>query len=165
MTYPRKTNKPRLSKRELFAQNQKAMDSYALIMGKPTVSLGAIPDAPKPRAKKPQEKVVILEKEVQKAIMDMLKVHPKVVFRARFNRGVMQSSYNGKDSFTQFNSQKGFSDIHGMLRGGKSFYLEVKRPSGGVVSPDQKQFLDMIVAGGGIAGVVRSVDDALELLK
>lgn len=165
MTFPRKTNKPRLSMREIMTQNQKAMDSYALVMGKPGVSLGDIPDAPRPRAKKPADKVVVLEKDVQKAIMDMLKRHPKVVFRARFNRGVMQSSYNGKDSFTQFNSQKGFSDIHGMLRGGSAFYFEVKRPSGGVVSPDQKQFLDMIVAGGGIAGVVRSVDEALELLK
>jgi hypothetical protein len=50
MTFGRKP-KPRVSIRETLTQNQKAMDGYAALMGKPTVSLGHIPDAPKPREK------------------------------------------------------------------------------------------------------------------
>lgn len=66
MPYGRKP-KPRLSMRETFTQNQKAMDSYALIMGKPTVSLGEIPDAPKPRAK--PVKITMSEHQIQSAIV------------------------------------------------------------------------------------------------
>lgn len=151
--------------RQTLTDNQKAMDGIARMMGKPTVSLGVIPDAPKPRIKRDQPVVkAVLEKDVQKAVMDMLKLHPKVAFRARFNRGVMRSTYNGKESFTQFNTMPGFSDIHGMLKGGAAFYMEVKKPIGGVISREQASFVAAVKAAGGIAGIVRSVEDALMLL-
>jgi Holliday junction resolvase len=47
---------------------------------------------------------------------------------------------------------------------GRFVALEVKRPSGGVVSPLQKHHIEKIQKAGGIAGVVRSVDDVIELL-
>lgn len=40
--------------------------------------------------------------------------------------------------------------------------IEVKTPTGRV-RPDQKQWLEAVQAAGGIAGVARSVDDAVQL--
>ena len=42
--------------------------------------------------------------------------------------------------------------------------IEVKTPTGRV-SPEQRQWLGAVQAAGGIAGVARSVDDALDLLS
>lgn len=42
--------------------------------------------------------------------------------------------------------------------------LEVKTPTGRV-SPEQRQWLQAVQAAGGIAGVVRSVEEAEELLR
>mgnify|MGYP006273510687 CR=1 FL=1 len=42
--------------------------------------------------------------------------------------------------------------------------LEVKTPTGRV-SPEQRQWLEAVQAAGGVAGVVRSVEEAEELLR
>jgi hypothetical protein len=42
--------------------------------------------------------------------------------------------------------------------------IEVKTPTGRI-RPEQQQWLDAVQAAGGIAGVARSVDDALDLLS
>ena len=47
---------------------------------------------------------------------------------------------------------------------GRFVALEVKRPSGGVVSPLQKHHIEKIQKAGGIAGVVRSLEDVRVLL-
>jgi len=106
---------------------------------------------------------VPLEKEILKACLQALRLHPSVAFVGRFNRGVMQSEYNGVRGWTQFNTVPGFPDIHGMLRGGAAFYIECKRP-GGVTSEKQSNFLATIKACGGIAGVATSVDEALAII-
>jgi Holliday junction resolvase len=48
--------------------------------------------------------------------------------------------------------------------GGRFVALEVKRPKGGVVSPLQKHHIGKIQEAGGIAAVVRSVEDVKETL-
>ena len=47
---------------------------------------------------------------------------------------------------------------------GRVVALEVKRPSGGVVRPLQKHHIEKIQKAGGIAGVVRSLEDAKLLI-
>jgi hypothetical protein len=42
--------------------------------------------------------------------------------------------------------------------------IEVKTPTGRV-RPEQQQWLDAVQAAGGVAGVARSVDDALTIIK
>jgi hypothetical protein len=42
--------------------------------------------------------------------------------------------------------------------------VEVKTPTG-KVSPEQRHFIDVILKNGGFAGVSRSVDDAIRVLK
>lgn len=57
----------------------------------------------------------------------------------------------------------GFSDLFGLVPGGRFFALEVKGPAGRV-SEQQAKFLAAVERNGGLAGVVRSPDDARRLL-
>ena len=57
---------------------------------------------------------------------------------------------------------KGFSDILAILPGGRAVFIEVKTQSG-KLSPEQEKFIAKMQALGAIAGVVRSVSEALTL--
>lgn len=58
----------------------------------------------------------------------------------------------------------GFSDLFGhRAADARAFYLECKKP-GGAIRPEQRQFIEAMRKRGAIAGVVRSVDEARELL-
>lgn len=57
----------------------------------------------------------------------------------------------------------GFSDIFGFTSNQHPFFLEVKTATGRV-SPEQAAFLDAMRKRGAIAGVVRSVADALQMM-
>jgi hypothetical protein len=111
--------------------------------------------------------VVPLEKEIQTASLDALALRRDVVFVGRFNRGqaVATDDY-GKTRYTPFNTVKGFPDIHGLLVGGRAFYIEVKRPPPLYKAPDsdQQKFLDEAQAGGACVGVAYSVEQALAVL-
>jgi hypothetical protein len=58
---------------------------------------------------------------------------------------------------------RGFSDLFGYTSGLRPFFLEVKTATGRV-RPEQKLFIEAMRNRGAIAGVVRSIDDALLLL-
>ncbi len=63
----------------------------------------------------------------------------------------------------------GSSDLIGCLRSSipsraVAVYCECKRPVGGVVTPEQQQFLDRKRRAGAIAFVARSVQDVLDAL-
>lgn len=58
---------------------------------------------------------------------------------------------------------KGFSDLFGVIAGGRAGFIEVKT-QGGRIRPEQEQFLAMMRARGAAAGICRSVDDALKLI-
>lgn len=47
---------------------------------------------------------------------------------------------------------------------GRFLGLEIKRPKGGVVSVDQKKWMQWIQSYGGVAGVATTVEEALELV-
>ena len=60
---------------------------------------------------------------------------------------------------------KGFSDLFGARKkDGKAIFVEVKTEAGRV-RPEQEKFLDRMQSYGFIAGVVRSVEDAKQLIK
>lgn len=58
----------------------------------------------------------------------------------------------------------GSSDIIGITQDGRFLAVEVKTPTGRVTE-DQIRFIDAIRRKGGVAGVARSVEDALLLLS
>lgn len=59
---------------------------------------------------------------------------------------------------------KGGSDIIGIAPDGCFLAIEVKTARGRV-SKEQQTFIDAVNKAGGIAGVARSVEDALELIR
>ena len=145
----------RKSLRDTLIANQAANNFYATMAGKPSApQVIKIPDAPKKRIKSDVPRTDLLEKDIQKQILMLLKRHPKVQWVARFNSGTFVSG----DRYISSNSQSGMSDILGMLKGGRLFAIECKSRTGRI-QPHQQDFLDLINSGGGLAFVARSVED------
>lgn len=152
--------KGRKSFRNVLLDNSKALQFYATMAGKPTLEqFIPIPPEPKKRVKSEIPRKALLEKEIQKQILSFLRKHPKVAWVARFNSG----TFVNDDRYITSNSQKGMSDILGMLKGGRLFAIECKSRTG-KIQPHQQDFLDLISAGGGLAFVARSVEDVLAQL-
>lgn len=124
---------------------------------------------PNQRKRAPRVRLDPLERDVQAAILQLLARHPKVAFAGRFNRGAVRTEHKGKDGnvkrgYYQMNSIPGFSDIHGMLKGGRALYIEVKR-RGEKPTDEQATFLAQVGAHGGfgmVADDAQQVADALE---
>jgi VRR-NUC domain-containing protein len=82
------------------------------------------------------------------------------VFAWRNNQGVIPSP-DGR--YRRFRGLRGVSDIIGVLADGRFLALEVKLP-GGRLTPEQKAFIDAIQSRGGVAGVVRSMDELARVI-
>lgn len=63
----------------------------------------------------------------------------------------------------EFGLCKGSSDLVGWTGNGTFLAIEVKTPTGRV-EPEQQNFIDNARRAGAVAGVCRSVDDALQLI-
>ena len=59
---------------------------------------------------------------------------------------------------------KGFPDLFGFRPDGRIFFIEVKKETG-KVRPEQKIFIENIRKRGALAGVARSVADAMEIVN
>jgi hypothetical protein len=151
----------RKSLRDILLENEKAQQFYkTMYSGMTDVMRGApqqvikMPPAQKTRVKSIEPKTELLEKDIQKQILILLKKHPKIQWVARFNSGTFVDG----DRYIRANSQRGMSDILGMLKGGRLFAIECKSRTGRI-EPHQQEFLDLITRGGGLAFVARSVED------
>lgn len=155
-----KIKRGRKTLRETLLANEKAMGFYAAMAGKPMPDrVIELPKEPKKRIPSTEPRVDLLEKDIQKQILMLLKKHPKIQWVARFNSGTFMDG----DRYIKSNSQDGLSDILGMFKGGRLFAIECKSRTGRVM-PHQQDFLDLISAGGGMAFVARSVEDVLAKL-
>ena len=113
----------------------------------------------KPRSREVRSKpkpFVPKESEIQKSIIQYLLMRGCKIWRQ--NTGGMKQG----DRFIKF-GYRGISDIIGMVPGGRFCAFEVKRP-GGKPTEDQQAFIASVLATGGIAGVVTSIEDAQKLL-
>jgi hypothetical protein len=82
----------------------------------------------------------------------------------RQNSGTFQErNRDGSVRYIRANTARGMSDIMGTLKDGRTLAIEVKSRTGRM-RPGQKEFLASIRDAGGVAGVCRSVDDAVRLL-
>lgn len=83
-----------------------------------------------------------------------------VVFRA--NVGIFRTT-DGRMVATGL--PKGFSDLFGFRKSdGKIFFIEVKNEKGRL-RVDQKHFIETMRDKGAIAGVARSVEEAIQLIE
>lgn len=104
-----------------------------------------------------------LEKDVQKAVLATLKLHPQVAWVERMNTGcVSHVRSNGSKGFTRFGFV-GLSDIIGQLKNGKFLAVEVKRLSG-TATRAQLDFIQIVNNHNGVAFIARSVNDVVAML-
>ena len=137
------THKPdpkrgRLSFRETLQKNQRSLDLYAALAGKPPTPNKLLEALPAPRTRAPSKPSIIpLEKDVQKAIIAGLRVHPMVGLVERVNSGTaVERNADGSERHIDFHhvySVPGRKmravDVHCTLKpSGKRFVIEVKRP-------------------------------------
>jgi hypothetical protein len=152
--------------REIMLANQKSEALYAALSGKPVRKID-IPPEPKKRVKRepaPAEQRQPSEAEILRAVLQLLKRHPKVAMSWRQNSGTFQErNRDGSVRYIRANTQRGMSDIMGTLKDGRTLAIEVKSRTGRM-RPGQEEFLQTIRQAGGVAGVCRSVDDAVRLL-
>lgn len=99
-----------------------------------------------------------LEKHVLKAALKALSLDPRVAFVQRQQSGVFHEGLR-----TIRVGAVGVLDIQGMLKGGRYFELECKRPGN---KPDlrQAQRIAFIIQHGGVSGYFTSAAEALALL-
>jgi hypothetical protein len=100
------------------------------------------------------------ESDIQKQILDLLKLKRYVVFKHR-NVGIMKP--NGSYIPLAF-GEKGISDIIGCSPEGVFTAIEVKQP-GKKPSPDQVEFIKNVIRNKGVAFVATSLDDVLGQLQ
>ena len=82
-----------------------------------------------------------------------------VIFRINVGKG-----YTLDGRYFETGVPVGFSDLFGVRRSdGRAVFIEVKKPTGRV-RPEQKNFIEQMRKNGAIAGICRSVEDAVKLI-
>jgi len=152
----------RKSLRQTVTENQNALDFMSKLAGGDGHVNKVVFEPVKARA--PRDPLVLSEAQIQKAILQYLRLHLDVAWVARFNSGAFIESYGGHDRYIQANSLKGCPDIMGMLKGGRYFCVEVKSAKGRLTQ-DQDNFILRVLEGGGYAGVARSIEDVDRILS
>lgn len=100
------------------------------------------------------------EADLMRSIMAALSADGHFVFRCNVGRFRMADG-----RWFDTGLPPGFSDIAGHRAGdARAFYLEVKTPAGRA-SPQQLAFIAAMQKRGALAGVVRSVEEAREILR
>ena len=122
----------------------------------------------KPRAPRLDAPHKPLEREIQKSIIEALRLHPRVLKVVRFNSGgSMHRDAQGRDHLVMFSSEP-VPDLYVLLKGGFA-WLEVKRPpwSRPTDAREERQarFLEAVREARGIGCFVRSVDEAIAAIS
>lgn len=157
--------KAKKSLSQTIAENRATLTGMArLLMGNAAPVFSELStDKPKrTRITKPKDTntpPALSESEIQKNIMTYLKAHPQIGLVIRINSGVMEQ--DGR--YVAFNSQKGMSDILGVMKTGRAFFIEVKSQTG---KPTQAQddFIAKALLSMAYAGIARSIDDVDKIL-
>ena len=133
-----KPTRGRLSFREQLTAHQKSMDVYAALAGKPKVQNELLAAMAPPRKRAPaQPSAVPLEKDIQKAIIEGLRMHPMVGLVERVNSGTaVEQNGDGTQRHIAFHHVYRVDerrlrsvDVHATLKpSGRRLVIEVKRP-------------------------------------
>ena len=160
-----KSRRGRLSPREQIERINAAHDFYAGALPADKAAdyrkqyIRTLPPK-RDRVRRPvdDKPVVPLEKEVLAAVLEALREDPRVWVCDRRQSGVFQDG----ERWIRV-GQKGHLDISGMLKGGRYFEIECKRPG---EKPDERQRerIAHVLEGGGVSGYCDSRESALELL-
>lgn len=115
-------------------------------------------EVPKARAKR-RSSGRVLERDVLKAVMQALRLDPRVASVERNQSGVFRDG----DRFVRVGTP-GKLDLTVYLKSGRYAEIEVKRDERERPKPHQLERIEAIKRAGGIAGWCWSVESALEIL-
>jgi hypothetical protein len=127
--------------------------------------------SPRPVPRRPFKlsELIPLEKDEQKTILSLLRVHPAVAWAARFNSGsAWLKCAGGRYRPVEFNTLEGCPDILGQLKNGRFLAIEVKRR--GWKKPKdareraQASFLQLAGVNGGLAFFATSAEEVKSML-
>ena len=112
------------------------------------------------------------EADVQTAVLQVLAYHPRVAWVCRQNTGAAKLPGRGGEQLVRF-GQPGQPDITGQMKDGRRLDVEVKRegwrpPRSGRELAKwelQRSWLLRTLEHGGVAGVARSVDEAIQIVN
>ena len=98
-----------------------------------------------------------------------LRTHPRVAWFMRINSGAVSDGGRHVVFYRLYMrgarvKTRGASDYLGMLDDGRMFLLECKRPGLRKATPEQQELIDVCQLYGGLAAVVQSVEDVVEVL-
>ena len=107
----------------------------------------------------------LLEADVQRAVLALLKQHPRVAWAHRFNSRVLDvPDRNSKSGFRPMRMAfKGCADILGQLKDGRLVACECKSTTGDATD-DQLAFLSLVNKFGGVGFIARHPDDVLKYI-
>ena len=149
----------RLSNRDRIIAVNGAFNAWGAMFGKPEVAeklKTPVPELRKRSARRPSGKP--LERDVLKAIVQRLRLDPRVAKVERNQSGVFQDG----NRYIRVGT-RGKLDLTVYLKSGRYAEIEVKRP-GGKPEPHQQQRIDEIRSQGGIAGCATSPEEAIAIL-
>lgn len=128
----------------------------------PAVTLPPVQVQLRPKKPKPVRKIQLAppkERDILAGVLKLTSRHPKVRRAWRNNTGMM-SVMKRRIRF----GLPGSPDVIGFLRDGRFLAIEVKAP-GKRPTPEQMRFLVDVAGAGGVAGCVRTLDEAFQLLE
>lgn len=105
------------------------------------------------------------EKEVQKTILDYLKIETRVVWHARINSGLAKCQKCYTTIYNFKGAPAGTSDILALTNNGKFFAIEVKKNKKSLASEEQVAFLKKVRKSGGIGIIAYDVQDVQDALN
>lgn len=122
---------------------------------------------PKRRRPGSASKPKVLERDIQKLILDALSIHPMVARIERIN--VMAGRLYGKGgnpSRFMRSCRKGRVDLDGFTTDGRVIAIEVKTPSTrNHLTTEQREYLDQVKKAGGLAGVATCYEEAAAIVE
>jgi hypothetical protein len=112
------------------------------------------------------------EADIKKAVIESLWMDHRVVEVLRINCGKLAAPgrpfgiYDTVKSWVKGREPRttGISDIHGQLCDGRRLVIEVKTKSG-EFQDGQQEYIDHALAHGAVGGIVRSADEAIEIIR
>lgn len=109
------------------------------------------------------------ETDIQSLILEALTYHPAVAWIRRYNSATIPTARGGKWRQIQCHrAAKGVKykqlDLMGMLKGGRTLVIEVKKP-GEKADDEQQQEINRVNADGGLAFWADSVESAFAQLN
>ena len=149
----------RKSLAETRRENDVALNFYAASFGKgPVFELAPAPsESPKRRPQRGPEADVLA------GVLKALAIHSAVAWVRRMNTGAFKIG-DGRNARFFRAGFVGCSDILGQMRDGRLLAIECKSATGKLSDP-QRNFIETVRAHGGVAGMARSIDDALLIIK